>query len=795
MAFIVSDAQYVVSGYVYDQQTHEPLAFVNIVNASGNAGTSTNIEGKFTLESSSPVTQIRLSSVGYLPLVAEVKSNDIQKIYLHREDIELGELVVLPGINPADIIMEKVYENRNQNNPEKNCSFRYENYNKFFVTLALDSSLINSPEKIAKLDSSSLEALSFFEQQYMFLSESVTERKFIPPDKNLETVLASKVSGFENPVFNLLATQFQSFTFYSDFITIGPVQYEGPIAKNSDRRYFFLIEDTLINGADSVFVISFRPKKGQAFKAMKGTLYVNLNGYALQNVIAEPNDAGTEAIRIKIQQKYEKIEGKQWFPSELNTVMDFSKTVKIENFRVLGYSYGYLKNIQPDPGLSKKDFSAIEVKMDEQAGKQSEDFWNKNRNDSLTGKEKKTYHVIDSLGKVAKLDKKMNAVGYLLSGRIPIGVFSLDLDKILNYNEYEGFRLGAGLHTSKKVSKYFELGGYGAYGFSDQAFKYGGDATIFISPKHQAQLQFIYKNDVLESGKTFFPGADPFLFSNDLSSFFANRFDKMEKMEVVFSSRAFKHFKFFLSANTQFRKSFEEYQFAVPLDESVTLLNSEYKITEFGFTARFQYREKFTETPFGLISNGSDFPVVWLKLSQGMKTIFDGEQDYVKLDMRIEKRHRMKRMGFFGYRIDAGKVFGEVPYGILYNGKGTYRPFNIYAGQSFETMRINEFLSDEYMAAFLKYEIGSLFFKKKFRPQFVLATNACIGKLSDSGSHRNITFSTLEDGYIESGLMINNLIKFNYSTFGISGFYRYGANRLPDEKENWVVKFVLGYAL
>jgi len=608
-------------------------------------------------------------------------------------------------------------------------------------------------------------------------------------------VLASKVSGLQNPVFNLLATQFQSFTFYKDLITIGPVQYESPVAANSHKRYFFQIEDTLMNGSDSVFVISFRPKKGKVFKSMKGTLYVNTNGFALQNVIAEPSEVSADAIQIKIQQKYELIGGKQWFPVELNTVINFNQLVAIENFHVGGYSYGYIKNIRIEPELNKKDFSAIEVSMEENAGKQNEDFWNSKRNDSLSLKEKKTYRVIDSIGKIADFDRRMNNIGYLFSGRIPMGVFALDLDKIINYNEYEGFRLGCGLHTNKKVSEHFELGGYGAYGFRDQSFKYGGDITVFISKKNQSQFNFTYKNDLIASGKTFYNTSGFFLISQDLSTFFANRFDRYELFEATVSSRAFKHFRFYLSGNTQFRKSFDEYHFAVPVDENVTWLKNEYRVTELTFSTRFQFREKFTETPYGLVSNGSDFPVVWLKFSKGIKDVFEGDTEYSKIDLRIEKRHRLKRFGFINYRIDAGKVFGEVPYGILYNTTATFRQFNIYAGNSFETMRVNEFLSDETASAFIKYELGSLFFKKKFRPQFVLATNAGIGKLNNPESHRNIEFKTIENGYIESGLLINNIFKVNFSSFGISAFYRYGVNHLPVEIDNWAFKFVFGYSL
>ena len=45
-------------------------------------------------------------------------------------------------------------------------------------------------------------------------------------------------------------------------------------------------------------------------------------------------------------------------------------------------------------------------------------------------------------------------------------------------NGYEGVRLGGGLRTNAKLSRFFSVGGYGAYGFKDRMAKYGGDLRV-----------------------------------------------------------------------------------------------------------------------------------------------------------------------------------------------------------------------------------------------------------------------------------------------------------------------------
>jgi hypothetical protein len=157
---------------------------------------------------------------------------------------------------------------------------------------------------------------SMAEEQYILMMESFTRRIFLHPNRSRETVLGTKISGFRDPNFASLATDIQPFSFYSDLISLKLTDvkdYLNPIANGSIGRYSYLIEDTLYDKTDSIYVISFRPMKGKTFHALKGVLYINTNGYALQHVIAEPADEGLWKIRI--QQQYRLVDGRRWFPN------------------------------------------------------------------------------------------------------------------------------------------------------------------------------------------------------------------------------------------------------------------------------------------------------------------------------------------------------------------------------------------------------------------------------------------------------------------------------------------------
>ncbi len=243
MLFVTAVAQHTLKGKVIDEKTKEALAFVNILT-NQKIGATTNIDGLFTINATSPITRLKLSYVGYEMKEIDVTGKTSLVISLTPTSYQLSEFTLLAGENPAHRIINKVVENRNIHNPEKSLNFKYESYNKLFVTGAVDTAIINHPEKINSLDSSSQRAIEFLEKTHVFLMESVTERKYMLPDKSYEKVLASRVSGLQNNTFSLIATELQSFSFYNEMLNVAGISYLNPISVNSVNKYFFLIEDT-----------------------------------------------------------------------------------------------------------------------------------------------------------------------------------------------------------------------------------------------------------------------------------------------------------------------------------------------------------------------------------------------------------------------------------------------------------------------------------------------------------------------------------------------------------------------
>ena len=787
-------AQYQLKGKVINGKSKEPLAFVNIVVNNDRMGTTTGIDGNFNFNSANPITSIKLSYVGYEPLDMNVSGEKNLLIQMKRTSFVLEEVKILPGENPAHRIINKVVENRKIHNPEKSLDFKYESYSKMYFTGLVDSAIRFNPNKINELDTSDQKAIKWLDKHHIFMMESVTERKYKQPDKSYEKVVASRVSGLKNPTFSLLATQFQSFSFYNPTINVMEKYYLNPISVNSINKYLFIIEDTAFSSLDTVFIISFRPFKGRNFDALKGLLYINTDGYALQNVIAEPF-VQDEGIAIKIQQKYEKIEG-SWFPIQLNSNITFNN-LQLNNFKMLGIGKTYLKNIQINPEISKKEFSYIDTEIDVDATKKEEEFWDKYREDTLSQKEKNTYHVIDSLGKAEHLDRKVRGLEAFLTGKLKWGYLDLDLNRFINFNDYEGFRFGVGMHSNKKISKWFSLGGYGAYAFKDKENKYGGDIDFLIHTKNDVSFNFSFQKDVEEPGVVhFYDYKTPFLSPAFNRVLYLSRMNNVEKIEGRLSFRTLRYLKVYLFANQENVEVTNNYYYKKNIDANTVLHDQYYTFNELGIAFRYAFKEKVIQTLSQKFAKPTNYPIIYAKIEHGMKE-FNGEYQYTRYSMRIEKKFRIKNLGRPSFYIEAGLINGDVPQHKLNSSIGTFKfnTFLIATENAFETMLPYEFFSDKYVNFHFRHSFGSLLLKvKKFEPEFIVTSSAGFGSLADESLHGGVAFKTMENGYFESGMVINSILKMNFSTFGVGTFYRYGPYSFSKASDNFTVKMSLGFA-
>jgi len=791
-----------LSGIITNQKG-EALPFVNIlINNSQKNGVSTDIDGKFNIQYKSPIKKLTLSYIGYENLVVAAPFKQPLQIKLKGTTYKFEEVTVIAGENPAHRIIKQVVKNRDLNDSEKMNRYSCLTYNK--MAMGYDLFTKEMEEYFQKKDTTKKQTRSHYEQQQkiykifektdLMMLETVTRRKFKKPHDLQEEVLLNRVSGTKKMPIYALATETQPFSFYQEEVIIFDESYLNPISKNSTKKYFFNLTDTLYTQQDTVFIIRFTPKKGKNFPGLEGVLYINSNQYAIQNVIASPLKS-EHLINFEIIQKYEWMNNEHWFPSQLLFEANVLPTPPYTYMGVKMYGKSYIDSIDLHPTFDRKTFNKGEaVVFSEDVYSRDDSLWRVYQKEELTKKEKNTYQVIDSLFEETNVDKFLSIFDYIGRERFNFGKFDYVVTNALGGNPFEGARLGVGLSTNKTLSKHVEIGGYGAYGFRDKAWKYGANLSFFFDKNKDNQLQLVYQNDL------YVPAEPQFIERGDFLKFrnFADIRDEMELKSIGIQTTPIKYLQFNAQLSQQSLTPLYDYQFA---SESPT--NTQH-FTELQLGFRYAFNEKFIRILGARTKGTSSFPILDFQFTKGFNNLLNGDWDYHKYLLGIHHTFSRKALGKTSYRIEAGYINNPIPYTKLFSPFGLgagFRTESLGISQGFQTMEFYEFVSDRFVHLFFRQDFGTLLLKRnKFQPSIILEHNLAFGDLQQPDLHQDISFKTLEKGYFEAGLILEDLVRkplFNmgYAGVGLGMYYRYGPNQNEAFRDNvaWGLKFSFSY--
>ena len=785
----------IISGKVIDSLKLEPIAFVNITLDDGIRGTTSDIEGNFKLSIPTNYTGlIIISHVSYqkvkLPLPYFSKKKLVK---LKPSNTVLSELTFVADENPAFRIIRNAIVNRPLHDPDNLQSYQYISYNKFFVTADEPSKLIDSlvqvynlkeRDSLTKKQQSLVSFDSLMKTTHLFMSESVTEKQVLNPDKEKEKLLALQISGFKSPLFTNAATDYQPISFYKDKISLLRKDFINPISKGTFHRYDFYLTDTSFYEADTVYIIQFQPKLKKLFNGLQGVISITSDGYAIKNVIASCSDS-LALTGIRIQQNYEKVDGK-WFPVQLNTDLNFSK-LNLFGRGIKGRQRSFLKEIKINPALSKHSFGDIKIELSRPKQEDSKLFLAKYRGEAVDTKEARTYTLIDSLAKKSALIEKI--MESTITQAVPIGFLDIDLNRIIRFNRYERFRLGVGLSTNDRVSKLVKLSGYYGYGFGDQQSKYGGELKLNFNPNRDFFAKLSYTNDIYEAGTSHSYERESQLLQTDaLRNLVGNQFDHLQSYRGELGYRPLPdiHASVFISHN-QIRPLYD-YSLSISGE-----LQNNFTIAETGVSIRYIKKETYFLLNGKKVFFTRRLPIITATIASSLN-IFDAKDfNYTYYDLSIRHEITHRTLGKTNIQLFGGLMQGLAPYGRLYIGRGV-KSSGVFVSGYFQTMGLYEFTNSEFASVFLNHNFGNVLYNKRYsKPEFLLFHNMGIGALKNSDAHQGVPIQDLNKGFLESGAGFKNLIRLNYFNvayfgFGASAFYRYGPYQLPTLDDNLVYR-------
>jgi hypothetical protein len=807
-----------LSGYVFDSKTGEPLPYATIITNT-QFGELTDREGQFVIKTYTDFSAITISYVGYKKLTVPIDTRDrFIRIALEPAVENLGEVLITARENPALRIIRQAIENRSENNIEKVLqSYRYNAYNKTLVTGDPDSissridtvfTLVNGERVLKRIDSTNFKFRKELEKHHLFISEKISAFQFQRGKKRKELVLASRMAGFKQPIYELLAFTIQDYSVYKDEYTLVGTRYINPIARNALRHYTYKILDTVPNAKNSSYMIYFKPKDQKEFAGLEGVLYLDTERYAVTGVIAEIK-AG---INVKATQGFTYLEEEDlWFPDDLEVLI--RKGENFENIRLFGttifinppkerdslvntqtrgpediihfISQTTHSDIEINVPVSVKQASAT-LEFTDDVARRDEAYWNRYRTDSLTRRGRRAYTVLDSIVAEENVEQKLDLARTLIKGYFPTKYVNLDLGKIINLNNYEGLRIGMGGVTNSNFSPLYRLESYLAYGTKDDDFKYSLGAAARVDKRHNTWLGVGLTNDLKEAASL------DFIAENRSFSVLNPRNLNIEKFYNY--RKKFVYLEHDIKPNLETRLELSHGDYKPVFDYQYIYkdkISSAYVLTMAALGFQYNPGSEYMYAPVGKLRMKNAFPQFTFQLLKSFENVWSGEFDFTQINLRI--RHRIKPVtgATTHVLVEGGLVWGDAPITHLFNSVPNYtykqpwlKRVNFAGVNSFETMGYNEFLSDRYAAIHIKHELRPFRLSARFKPQMTLVTRATVGSLEKPYVHYGLVFQSPQKGYFESGLEFNSLFK----GFGLSAFLRYGAYWHEEWSDNIALK-------
>jgi hypothetical protein len=801
-------AQTKIKGQVIDFDTKVPVAFASV--SYNNTKFNTDWEGKFLIEVNDFKLPVKVNFKGYYEKISYPQPQTLNITIKLVNDLNEKKAEIYTE-NQVNNIVKKVIENRKLNDPEKGLSsFQYKNYEYLQVTANPDSiaSKIDTVYKkrflrnpLMKLDSTNYKFKKFSEKQHLYQTEKVNLIQH-----NLfqykETILATRMAGFKQPVYEYLGLKLISYSVYENPFEILEIPVQNPISKFGRKLYNYKLIDTVTIDGRKAYRIYFEPKKYNANR-LRGLLYVDAVNHAICK--AYFRIYGVVNIHATYTFDYRK-DIDIWFPK--NRKFKVSKGNNHEDIKLLGgtikfssdldvtesknatdQTYVIIESTPFDIEINKSTvISKPKVKIDvpKSSLTQEEEYWNVFKNDSLDKRKLRTYTSIDSLSLSEKIEHKLFLGRKIINGYFPVSIFDIDLRSIIKYNNFEGFRLGLGAVTNPKLSEKYKVAFYGAYGLKDAAFKFGITPSYLLETKSETWISTSYIDDISEIAQTnFVTDSRRFKIYDprpiNISTFYNN------KMSAVFVESKFlpKTSSYFGISHNQIQPLFD-YTFV-----NDGKLYRNYTITAVQLAFQWNPFSHYMQTPMGKIEYEKKHPKFSLQLTQALPNILDNDFTFTKIDFKTYYELPYLSGQKSSFLLQTGFAFGDVPITHLYstvpnnlNRDAILQRITIAGKNSFETMFFNEFFSDKYVSLQLKHTFNKVRLGYKINPEFTIVTRMAVGSNNKNNQHLGIGYKTLEDGFFESGVECNKIFK----GFGLVAFYRYGANQLANFDDNLAIK-------
>jgi hypothetical protein len=607
------------------------------------------------------------------------------------------------------------------------------------------------------------------------------------PEKSKEIINADKMVSFDGYVNNqgmseYLNYMYQNINIYDNTVTFVTNIFLSPIANSATKFYKYYIQDTTFIDGENCVKLFFSPRNNTDM-LFNGFLYITLDGsFAVKKVDMSVNkNINQNWVKdVSIIQEFEYIQDFGRFIKSDEITIDFGvskNSMGIFGQRKVIYNNYLINKIIPD-----SIFEETKILQLEDVYEKNNEFWETNRPQELSKSEKGIYTITDSIKTIPAFKKTMDMLVLVIAGYKDLGKFEIGpVNTFYSYNPIEGNRLRFGGRTTPKFSEKINFDTYLAYGFLDKQFKYYIGTTYSLTKNTIYHFPVKYLKLSLQN-ETKIPGQELQFIQEDniLLSIKRGVNDKLfydQTIKIEHLSEFENHFSYTFGYSFTKQEPAGSINFNTNDTDILSSDNQYINISEIYLNLRFAPQEKFYQGKQYRTPMTNKYPILNLYYNVGLKTL-GNNYNYQNLKINIYKRFYPGILGYTDMIFEAGKIFGEVSYPLLY----MHRANQTYAYQlaSYNLMNFLEFVSDEYISLNVDHHFNGFIFNKipilkKLKLREVASGKILYGTLSNTNNPNYdndlfkfpvdyegnpITFTLEKEPYVEISVGVENIFKF-----------------------------------